>query len=435
MFSNVSVYDVWRGKVARRERCRTVPRYWLSFFCLFAASLASALAVTPLARKIAVRIGAIDYPSKRRVNKTPIPRMGGIAIFAGIVAAFTVQYIGTTYFDWPVVLVPSPRLSVNYWMLVLAFVIIFTTGLLDDKYSLSPKAKLAGQVLAATVAALGGLVIGVIANPFEPGEFIELGWLTYPATIIYLVAYANITNLIDGLDGLASGISCIASVTMFVLSIWAGRLDAAALACAIAGSTLGFLHYNFHPASIFLGDSGSLTLGFALGTISLLSVTRIAGLTTIIVPLVIAGIPIIDTFSAIVRRTRAHVSVGRADRGHIHHRLLAEGFDQRQAVLVVYAWTALLCAGALVMTQVTTVPRICIFLLLLVISGAFASHLHLFEPVLRHHKDPHTGDDELVGPDDPAFAEESARARERHEEGREELLGVHSDSKGNGRQG
>ncbi|MDD7583782.1 MAG: MraY family glycosyltransferase [Coriobacteriaceae bacterium] len=404
-----------------------MPRYWLSFFCLFAASLACALAVTPLARRIAIRVGAVDYPNKRRVNKTPTPRMGGIAIFAGIVVAFAVQYIGTSYFDWPVVLVPSPRLTMNYWMLVLAFAIIFATGLLDDKYTLTPRAKLAGQVLAATVAAMGGLVIGVIANPFEPGEFIELGWLTYPVTIVYLVAYVNIINLIDGLDGLAAGISCIASVTMFVLSIWADRLDAAALACAIAGSTLGFLRYNFHPASIFMGDSGSLTLGFALGTISLLSVTRIAGLTTIIVPLVIAGIPIIDTFSAIVRRTRAHVSVGRADRGHIHHRLLAEGFDQRQAVLVVYAWTALLCAGALVMTQVTTVPRICIFLVLLAASGAFANHLHLFEPVLRHHKDPRTGDDELVGPDDPAFAEESERARERREERREGLLGIRPD--------
>ena len=405
-----------------------MPRYWLSFLCLFAASLACALAMTPVARRIAIRLGAVDYPSKRRVNKTPTPRMGGIAIFSGIVAAFVVQYIGTTYFGWPVVLVPSPRLSVNYWMLVLAFVIIFVTGLLDDKYTLTPRAKLAGQVLAATVAALGGLVIGIIANPFEPGEFIELGWLTYPVTIVYLVAYVNIINLIDGLDGLAAGISCIASVTMFVLSIWAGRLDAA-LACAVAGSTLGFLHYNFHPASIFMGDSGSLTLGFALGTISLLSVTRMAGLTTIIVPLVIAGIPIIDTFSAIVRRTRAHVSVGRADRGHIHHRLLAEGFDQRQAVLVVYAWTALLCAGSLVMTQVATTPRICIFLVLLVASGAFAKHLHLFEPVLRHHKDPRTGDDELVGPGDPAFEEESEKARELREERREELLGIRLDDK------
>ena len=153
-----------------------MPRYWLSFLCLFAASLACALAVTPLARKFAIRVGAVDYPNKRRVNKTPTPRMGGIAIFAGIVAAFVVQYIGTTYFGWPVVLVPSPRLTVNYWMLVLAFVIIFATGMLDDKFTLTPRAKLLGQVLAATVAAMGGLVIGVIANPFAPGEFIELGW-------------------------------------------------------------------------------------------------------------------------------------------------------------------------------------------------------------------------------------------------------------------
>jgi UDP-GlcNAc:undecaprenyl-phosphate GlcNAc-1-phosphate transferase len=342
--------------------------------------------------------------------------MGGIGIFAGIVAAFIVLYFGTTYQGWPILLKSAPHLSgINYWMVVLAFVIIFLTGLIDDKFSLPPRLKLLGQVIAASVAAAGGLVIGTIVNPFAPGSYIELGWVAYPVTVIYLVAYVNIINLVDGLDGLAAGISCIASTTMFVLSIWAGRLDAAALAAAVSGSTLGFLHYNFHPASIFMGDSGSLTLGFALGTISLLSVTRIAGLTTIIVPLVIAGIPIIDTFSAIVRRSRAHVKVSQADRGHMHHRLLAEGYDQKQAVLVMYAWTAILCVGSLVMTQVRALPRVFIFIVLVVASFAFAQHLHLFEPVLRHHLDPKTGDDELVGPDDPAFKEEEERAREKRE--------------------
>ena len=389
----------------------------IPYLCLFAAALVTTLLTTPLARKFAVWCGAVDYPNSRRINKRPIPRMGGIAIFLGIVAAFAVQYVGTMNWGWPVVLVPSPKLDVNYAALVAAFVVIFATGLLDDRFSLSPRMKLAGQVLAASIAVVGGLVIGDISNPFVPGGFIGLGWVAYPVTVVYLVAYTNIINLIDGLDGLAAGISAIASFTMFVLSVWAGRLDAAALSIAVAGSSVGFLRYNFHPASVFMGDSGALTLGFALGAVSLLSVTRFAGLTTIIVPLVIAAVPIIDTFSAIVRRLRGHVSISHADRGHIHHRLIDEGYDQRQAVLVMYAWTGLLCVGSLVMTQVDTVPRIVIFCLLLLASMAFAHHLHLFEPVLLHHYNPKTGADELVGPDDAAFEEEAEKVHHHRRRG------------------
>lgn len=386
---------------------------WIPFSSLFAAALLTSLAATPLARRIAVKLGAIDKPTGRRVNKVPVPRMGGIAIFCGIAAAFAVQYVGTMLLGWPVVLVPSPKLRVNYWMLVLAFCVIFGTGLLDDKFSLKPAQKLAGQVLAAVIAVAGGLVIGDISSPLGP-EFISLGWLAYPVTVIYLVAYVNIINLIDGLDGLAAGISAIASFTMFVLSVMAGRLDAAALSIAVTGSSLGFLRYNFHPASIFMGDSGSLTLGFALGCSSLLSVTRFAGLTTIIVPLVIAAVPILDTLSAIVRRTRAHVSIGQADRGHIHHRLMDEGFDQRQAVLVMYAWTLMLCLGSVVMTQVGTWPRVGIFCALAAASFLFAHKLHLFEPVLLHHYNPRTGKDELISPADDAFEAEAEKQSEQH---------------------
>lgn len=386
---------------------------WIPFSSLFAAALLTSLATTPLARRIAVKLGAIDKPTGRRVNKVPVPRMGGIAIFCGIAAAFAVQYVGTMFLGWPVVLVPSPKLRVNYWMLVLAFCVIFTTGLLDDKFSLKPAQKLAGQVFAAVIAVAGGLVIGDISSPLGP-EFISLGWMAYPVTVIYLVAYVNIINLIDGLDGLAAGISAIASFTMFVLSVMAGRLDAAALSIAVTGSSLGFLRYNFHPASIFMGDSGSLTLGFALGCSSLLSVTRFAGLTTIIVPLVIAAVPILDTLSAIVRRTRAHVSIGQADRGHIHHRLMDEGFDQRQAVLVMYAWTLMLCLGSVVMTQVGTWPRVGIFCALAAASFLFAHKLHLFEPVLLHHYNPRTGKDELISPADDAFEAEAEKQSEQH---------------------
>lgn len=385
---------------------------WIPYLCLFLSALAVTLLTTPLARRIAVALGAVDMPNPRRINKVPVPRMGGIAIFLGIVAAFVAQYVGTLCFGWPAVLVPSPKLQVNYWMLVAAFLVIFLTGVIDDARSLLPWQKLIGQVAAATIAAAGGLVIGAISNPFARG-IIDLGWFAYPVTVVYLVSYTNIINLIDGLDGLAAGISGIASVTMFALSVLGHRPDAAALSVAVAGASLAFLRYNFHPASIFMGDSGSLTLGFALGTVSLLSVTRFAGLTTIIVPLVIAAVPIIDTFSAIVRRLRGHVSISHADRGHIHHRLMAEGFDQRQSVLLMYAWTALLCVGSVVMTQVSTWPRIAVFCVLLGASMVFARHLHLFEPVLLHHYDPRTGEDELVTPADDAFEEEAEKLHER----------------------
>lgn len=389
--------------------------WWLPFVVLFATSLVATLMLTPLARRIAWKVGAIDYPSARRVNTHPIPRMGGIAVFCGLIVGELVQVLGTNLWNWPVVLSPSSHGSVNFPYVFASFGIIFLTGLLDDKFQLKPLQKLVGQTVAACVAAAGGMSIDVIVNP-ATNDAINLGILAFPITVVYLVAYTNIFNLIDGLDGLASGIAFIASLTMWVVSTISGHLDAAALSIMLAGATLGFLRYNFHPASIFLGDSGSLLIGFALGSVSLLSVSRVAGLTAIIIPLVVAGIPIIDTFSAIVRRGRAHVSIGHADKGHIHHRLLNEGFDQRQTVLVIYAWTALLCLGAILMTQVRVVPRIIIFFVLIIASAIIAARLQLFRPVLLHHYDPKTGEDELVCPQDPEFKEEEKRQVEHHDQ-------------------
>ena len=201
---------------------------------------------------------------------------------------------------------------------------------------------------------------------------------------------------------------------MFSFAILAGRADAAALSIALIGACLAFLRYNFHPASIFLGDSGALMLGFALGTISLLNVSRVAALTSMIMPLIVAGVPILDTLSAIVRRKRAHISIGQADKGHIHHRLIQEGFDQKQAVLLIYAWTILLSLGAATINQVEVTWRVVIFLILLASSIAFALRLHLFEPVLLHHYNADDDEDELITPDDPAFAEEERSLHHGH---------------------
>lgn len=391
----------------------------IPYICVAAAAFITTFALVPLARRIAIKLDAVDYPSKRRINTKPIPRMGGIAIIIGLIVACFVQIMGTWYLGWPPVLIPHPLLKINYPLVGVAFLAIFATGALDDVFQLSPKKKLLGQIIAAGIACAGGLTIGKIVNPFAPG-YIDLGLLTIPITVVYLVAFTNIINLIDGLDGLATGISAIAAFTMFTVAVLGERFDAAALSIALFGACLAFLRYNFNPASIFLGDSGSLLLGFALGTISLLNVSRTAAITTMAIPLIVAGVPILDTFSAIVRRKRAHISIGQADKGHIHHRLIQQGYNQKQAVLLIYAWCILLSAGAAAINQVNVSMRIVIFLVLVAGSAAFAAHLHLFEPVLRHHYNPKTHKDEIVTPDNPAFEEEvEAEEREKAERHRE----------------
>lgn len=366
---------------------------------LFLVALLATLLATPLAKCIAQHLGAIDKPDERRINKVPIPRMGGIGIALGLVAAVAVQVAGTKLLGWPTVFVPHMQLQgVDYKLLTAAVVIVFLTGAIDDVRNLKPRQKLLGQILAACVAAASGLVIGNVANPFT-AELIPIGWLAYPITVVYLVAFTNVINLIDGLDGLAAGITAISCAAMFYLSYEAHQIDAAVLACILAGCCLGFLRYNFNPASIFMGDCGSNMLGFLLGVIALLGVNRVAAATTLIVPLVIAGVPIIDTFAAIVRRRRGHTAISQADTGHIQHRLIKQGFDQKQAALMIYGWSILLAAGAIIMTKVALPLRFVVFILLVGVSAVFIKKLHLFEPVLLHRYNPKTHTDEIVSAD------------------------------------
>ena len=363
---------------------------------LFLVALLATLLATPLAKCIAQHLGAIDKPDERRINKVPIPRMGGIGIALGLVAAVAVQVAGTKLFGWPTVFVPHMQLQgVDYKLLTVAVVIVFLTGAIDDVRNLKPRQKLLGQILAACVAAASGLVIGNVANPFT-AELIPIGWLAYPITVVYLVAFTNVINLIDGLDGLAAGITAISCAAMFYLSYEAHQIDAAVLACILAGCCLGFLRYNFNPASIFMGDCGSNMLGFLLGVIALLGVNRVAAATTLIVPLVIAGVPIIDTFATIVRRRRGHTAISQADTGHIQHRLIKQGFDQKQAALMIYGWSILLAAGAIVMTKVALPLRFVVFILLVSVSAVFIRKLHLFKPVLLHRYNSKTHTDEIV---------------------------------------
>lgn len=354
------------------------------YLVVFATALLVTMAATPLAGQLALRLNAVDYPSARRINKVPVPRMGGVAMLVGLMAALVVQYVGTLTLGWPSALISHPALDVNYWGLGVGVLVVFLTGAVDDAVCLKPWQKLLGQVLAGSIAAGSGLLIGDIQNPVGSGA-LHLGWIAYPVTVVYLVAFVNIINLIDGLDGLAAGLSGIVSLALFAITFAAGRVDAAALAIATCGACVGFLRGNFNPARIFMGDSGALMLGFLIGTVSLLGVRRVAALTTLLVPLVIAGVPIIDTLAAIIRRKRGHVSIGSADKGHIQHRLIQSGMTQRQACLTIYAWSALLAFGAVSITQVSPGWRVVIFTLLLVVSVVFVMQLHLFEPVLRRY--------------------------------------------------
>ncbi len=360
---------------------------WLEYGVLFAVAAVVTIALTPLARKLAIKLDAIDYPSARRVNMLPIPRMGGVAIFGGILAALAVAGFGVYAFGWVDPFIDYNGIEVNYWGVLLGTVLIFLVGAVDDVVDLNPKAKMLGQIVAACVVAGSGLLFSSIHNPIGEG-YIEFGWVAYPLTVFYLVAFANVINLIDGLDGLAAGITGISAITILLFAVLTGRFDAALFSVILVGVCAGFLKSNFFPASIFMGDSGALLLGFSLGVISLFAVARSALFVSLLAPILAAGVPILDTFFAIVRRKREHRPIDEADKGHIHHRLMRAGFSQRATVLIMWAWTALLAACGVIITWADNLVRIPIFLIACAVTAYAIVKLRLLGDALSHHFNP-----------------------------------------------
>ena len=313
----------------------------------------------------------------------------------GIAVAAIVWFILDNWCGWNLESPGGFAKNINCYGVAAAILIMFLTGAVDDIRSLTPQTKLFWQIVAATVADVSGIVIGTIVIPFS-GAHVELGIFAHILSIFYLVAFANIINLIDGIDGLAAGMTALAGMTFFVISTMEGRLESALFAAVIIGAALGFLRWNFNPAKIFLGDSGSLLLGFCLGIVSAMESTLMIGITPIIIPIIIVGIPILDTLAAIVRRTRVGVSIGQADKGHIHHRLLKLGYGQRAVVAIMYSWMILLCLCAVVITQVGAFARVVIALAAAVASFLVAIRLRVFVPVIRRRFDPETGENEVV---------------------------------------
>lgn len=359
------------------------------YAALIAIAAVVTILVTPLVRRISLRYGLVDRPGGRKVHSEPISRLGGVAIFAGVIASIAFQYLGERFFGWGGSLATTG--SANPWLILGGLVVMFVVGLVDDLVNLTPAAKLGGQIVAAAVVVAAGLRIEFVGDPFG-GGLILLGLLAVPVTIVYLVGFANVINLIDGLDGLAAGVTAIAAMSLLLLAAQGNRLDAAALAAAVIGACLGFLRYNFHPASIFMGDSGAMFLGFTLATISLLGVMKTTAAIALAVPLLIIGVPIFDTASAIIRRLRHKRPIQEADRGHIHHRLLGRGFDQRQTVIIIYIWSAMLAFGGYAVRYAPGPVRWGALLVLFVVTAFMAYWLGLYEAA--HH---HDGDEVAAG--------------------------------------
>jgi UDP-GlcNAc:undecaprenyl-phosphate GlcNAc-1-phosphate transferase len=301
---------------------------------IFLIAMIVAWVITPAVMKLAFKIGTIDTPSKRRVHTKKMPRIGGLSIIVGFISA----YLFASYYwiDLP--------LGILFGALVIGL-----TGFLDDKFQLSPLMKLVGQSAAAIIIISNGIYIQVVTIPFEGMISVPL-WISIPATFIWIIGVTNAINLIDGLDGLASGVSAIAAASIFVMAILMGNFVVATIAIALIGAILGFLYFNFHPAKIFMGDTGSLFLGFILAILSLMGFKQIATV-SLIVPIIILGVPIADTAIAIVRRIVNNKRITDADKNHLHHKLLDFGYTHTQTVLLIYGIACIFGITAVLFSQ------------------------------------------------------------------------------------
>lgn len=317
-----------------------------------AVAFIAAILLTPLVKRLAFRLGAVDAPNYRKVHARIMPRLGGLAIYCAFIIGFFFLKIVTDF-----------ESDYAYAIIIAATIIVFT-GIIDDMREISAKAKLLGQVIAACIVVFGGgIQMNFINLPFD--GILNFGWLAIPLTIIWIVGVTNAVNLIDGLDGLAAGVSTIALATLAAMAMIMGNGIVIAMASILAAATLGFLVFNFHPAKIFMGDTGALFLGFMISVLALLGFKNVTVI-SFIIPIIILGVPISDTFFAIVRRLRQKKKWSDPDKSHLHHRLLDLGFSHRQTVLLIYAIAAVFGVVAIVFSMAKVWGAILLVAVLLV---------------------------------------------------------------------
>ena len=301
------------------------------FIVTFILSAVISYLVTPFVIRLAYKIGAIDVPKdNRRVHKKPIPRLGGLSI---AISFFITLLLFST-------------ITKEMLVLFLSLSIIIVMGIIDDVKGLGAKIKFLIQIFAATLVAVFAFRIKFLANPFEPMHYWFLGNFSIPLTVFWIVGITNTVNLIDGLDGLAAGISAISSMTLALILFKNGDYFFTLILIALIGSILGFLPFNFDPTKIFMGDTGSLFLGFTLSVVSMNATIKSAAALAVFIPIITLGIPIFDTTFAIIRRAKNNQPIMQADKGHLHHRLLNKGLSQKQTVLILYMMSVLLGLSA-----------------------------------------------------------------------------------------
>lgn len=295
----------------------------------FVAAAAIAWLLVPYVERLAFRIGAIDYPKERSLHDKPMPRLSGLAILVAVEAS-----------GW----IWLPGDSQSRWILI-GGVAMAGVGFLDDLYDLPALPKLCGQIAAALIPVLAGVRVENLTLPFL-GGFELHGW-GYPLTVLGIVAVANVINFLDGVDGLAAGVCVIAAVTLATIALSLERNSAGVLAALTAGAALGFLRHGFPPASSFMGDTGSLLLGYMLATASVQGALKTNAVIALAFPLIVLAVPILDTGFVVAKRLKYRQPIYQADSWHFHHRMANMGFSQRRTVAYLYAWTIVMAALAL----------------------------------------------------------------------------------------
>ena len=331
----------------------TVTDYLLVFVLTFLVVIFA----TPLIKKLALKLGAVDVPSRRKIHRKVMPRLGGLAIVLGVVVgvAFTM---------------PTSPYMTN---VLIGGLIITVVGVIDDIFQIKASHKLLGQLTAAIVVVASGLRIDMINLPLS--GFIEFGLWSYPFTIIWIIGITNAMNLIDGLDGLAAGVSSIALTSILVMAVIDGQWVVVYLSIVLIASTTGFLVYNFHPAKIFMGDTGSLFLGYSISVLSMMGLFKNIAIFSFVMPVVILAVPIFDTVFAIIRRILRKKGLFSPDKSHLHYCLLELGFSHRKSVLIIYGISGFFGFSAIIFSATTMWTGISVVVFVMIVIRLIALRL------------------------------------------------------------
>ncbi len=313
----------------------------------FVIALVSVLLCTPLVRRLASHVGMLDEMGERRMHEVPKPRIGGIAVYLGFAfALFSAAGVALSYNRF------GGQETHSLLGLLFGCTLILCVGVWDDIMGMKPRAKFLAQIIVALISMLYGFRIDGFANPLGHGEWISLPlWFQIPMTLVWYLGMMNAINFIDGLDGLLPGVTAICGAFMFAIALMKGHAVVAIVLIALVGATIGFLPYNFNPAKIILGDSGALFIGFVFATASVIGESKGAVTISLLVPVIVLALPILDTAATIIRRTSSGRKITDADRGHFHHQLIFRfGLNVKQAVLLIYAVCFALGAIALLLS-------------------------------------------------------------------------------------